>query len=670
MGELVVKNSCRKRAVSYTSTLDDWCVIFRMDPPLAEAELVASLARGASRNPLPLGFRRLLRIHLNAAVSDADPAPPPALLSTFASAVRSRDAAATHGLWSKIKEYKSSGGEHFRWSVYSLQQHMKPLQITVDLLHFLLFIVQAPDLVWYLCVDYKQPDGCDWRSAINAMRARGCEEELAPLVAALMDGLLYVKRVASPSSPTAFGDDLRDHEAVRQGWDLGPGTPADRSSWWHTVLRILYKGLQSANCTVFQHVDGTHVATRFTMLGRAVLCSEVSTHPVVSILRLCCPLVHVIADAFELAISVGNLRGGTMVEVATVLYADMLTTRCPTLSAAAIQLYRSLYDCNHPINIEGFRNHTQSWDQSRWFPELEKMWASLLRTANGYAVVAMCTTKAGELRIPWSENEGDTRHPDEFVSVLEGMVGAHAHDALVHGLLTPLVRVSLPAVLDFPHKTHLVEWLVRRLDAQALDATCLRLPDFVLRVVKYHDPARVWKFVAQRLVRKKKKRSAALRPKFQSAVSDAMWTLSRDTHRGGVRALLQTRGTLPEHLVTSEVLCTYVVCLGGGMKTDKACNYTTDFIGMFEHAKVVRRDFELFLTSGAFTGDMLVQALKKASACQSAVAVEVLVSPPHNVRMPNDDQFTHHIVSALLAPAEGAASIARDDFAKRTRVRR
>ena len=63
----------------------------------------------------------------------------------------------------------------------------------------------------------------------------------------------------------------------------------------------------------------------------------------------------------------------------------------------------------------------------------------------------------------------------------------------------------------------------------------------------------------------------------------------------------------------------------------------------------------------------LCAALATASLYESAIAAEVLVTPPYNTPMSDDDPFVAQILEGVLAPDAPVVRALGDDFKKRQR---
>jgi hypothetical protein len=102
-----------------------------------------------------------------------------------------------------------------------------------------------------------------------------------------------------------------------------------------------------------------------------------------------------------------------------------------------------------------------------------------------------------------------------------------------------------------------------------------------------------------------------------------------------------------------------------------ATHYGVNTEMLREHYATVKSDFQAFMrmaTTDVWTNGELCAALSTASLYESAIAVEVLVSPPYNTPMPEDDPFVAQILEGVLAPNAPIVRALGDDFKKRQRL--
>lgn len=585
-------------------------------------------------------------------------------LELLSSAVEAKDASAVSCLWWALKRYDYEG-------MPSLG--MQHITITVDLLHFLLVRVQVPDLVCMMLVQFVQanPSVRDywphWSYEIARNRAANSGMcELAPLLATLMDAVLFVPRMdrsdlVGSTEEARFEADVNHYQLSRNEWESATGefkdlgwnlvtapldtgrAKGDGYTWWHSVIALLISGLDGvAPKRVYRHKSGpSGVVMSFTLLDRAVLCSEISTEPIENMLEHCSFTVFEMAEAACMAIADGNVRGSTLVDVVRIIY---------TFLCRKLQM-----------------RHSQ-----REFQTLSTVWCYVVRNANGYVPRVLTSTNTQCLQMPmnvWhrttadpttSEAQVSSRHPDVGVALVDAL--AQVHTLWGAGAMLRrfecAVRDALLVVVQEPFKTHLVEKLLLLVDRHKL-ALGDDIGRFLRWVLLNHPTA--WNLFVPHLLGDDTMLKPALLPQ-------ALWALRElisQRHRVGVRLLLTTLragGSYCSENIRSDkaILPLYI---------EHMCKSPTDFSAKayghdntLEFSQMAQRGFKQLLECAAYTEEQLEAALHFAGKKCSSIAVEVLVSPPYNVPMHKDDLFTHTILTALLAPGEKAACAAGEEF--------
>lgn len=574
-------------------------------------------------------------------------------LELLASAVEAKDASAVSCLWWTLKRYDYEG-------MPSLG--MQHITITVDLLHFLLVRVQVPDLVCMMLVQFAEANPSPsqhwphWSYEIARNRAANSGMcELAPLVATLMDVVLFVPRMdrsdlVGSTDEAMFEADVNHYQLSQNAWESATGKFKDlgRSkeygdTWWHSVIVLLMSGLDRvAPKRVYRHKSGSSgVVMSFTLLDRAVLCSEISTETIENMLEHCSFTVSEMAEAACMAISEGNVRGSTLVDVVRIIYMSL----CRKLQM----------------------RHSQ-----REFQALSTVWCYLVRNANGYVPCVLTSTNTQRLQMPmnvWhrttadpatSEAQVSRRHPDVGVALVDALAQVHTlwgAGGMVRRFECAISNALLVVVKE-PFKTHLVEKLLLLVDRHKLV-----LGDDIgrwLRWVLVNHPT-AWNLFVPHLLGDDTMLKPALLPQ-------ALWVLRElisQRHRVGVRLLLTTLragGSYCSENIRSEkvILPLYI---------EHMCKSPTDFSAKayghentLEFSQMAQRGFKQLLECAAYTEEQLAAALHFAGKKCSSIAVEVLVSPPYNVPMHKDDLFTHTILTALFAPGEKAACAAGEEF--------
>lgn len=595
----------------------------------------------------------------------------------LASAIEARDACATHNLWWMLKQY---GG-----TVPSLG--MEHSEMTVDRLHFLLVRVQAPDLACALIEQYRYPPGKgksvfhgwhtppDWALTIRCASMKNRPHcELTVLVAAIMDAVLLVpRRHEKPTAAeTAFEADVRHFYLSRKNvWDTwfkeegGHFHDPLANTWWHRVLDHLYAALPTKVGRVFRL--RTAVSARCmscTLLDRAVVCSEVSTHPVERVLESCHFSTRELCEAIALATTPGNVRNGNRAEIVRLIY---------------VKLW-NLVDRDNP-HIDKCE-----YDDLEWSNDIYAAWTAVLQNAGGYSQRVLTTTQAGLARVPSSalhnqrvaaraEPALQQRCPEDDTATVEALLFEHTETA-DHKPLRNYFRFvcalshAVTVLQKEPDKTHLLQMVFQKIvDERYTPLFLLKNPDFFVDLFDCHNGELLWPSLAPIALDPK---TGVFTDAFRAAAIGAFGPLLDARNRVGVRLLLKGFGVLPVALRTPEMLHKWVTSL-----CDVGTEHCTRIMGKectLFFTRMIQNDFRLFLKGGcggAFSKDMLKDALHYAGQNNWHVAVEVLASPPHNAAMHEDDAFTHSLLVELLAPGAPAWTAAAERFegtAKRQRT--
>ena len=554
------------------------------------------------------------------------------LLQLLATVIKARDPKETHRVWRRIKrgEGKPALG-------------LKDLEITTDLVHFLLFRTQAPDLFCVLV--HQQRKSRNWKAAfLGRSRKVHRECELVPLVAALMEAVHYVKRVADPTSPTAFEEDLEAHTAAREGWEGHGFAKADawwqsevgglpghgHDTWWHAALSLLLTAVPSKPGVISRYQEGKLISLTTSLLERAMLCSELSTVVFEQLMARCQFRKAELASALDIALRAGNLRGSTTARITSMLYMQLWKMRPRD---------RNLWEGKVNTDVQTFK----------------RAWQDVVMIATGYDVVHLHTTAAGKITIPCTHDKEDARDPSFFVDILDGFISASTSATGAQysddgALLSIIACHCMHVLLHYgASKTHLVEQLLQLANLEDFWSDYLKIPTFLSSILTDHENC--WEYIAPILLQKPDEERNAL-------VYIAMDRLMTNSVRHGVQTLLAATVTLPAKLKTKAELANFIIHLCAPVKHPTPAHLRESF-----------EDLKLYLEKGGVWDDGVLQhGLEIASEIGSGIAVEVFVSPPYNVRQRADDLFASHVVAALLAPGEKFAGAIGEAFAKRQRV--
>ena len=131
-----------------------------------------------------------------------------------------------------------------------------------------------------------------------------------------------------------------------------------------------------------------------------------------------------------------------------------------------------------------------------------------------------------------------------------------------------------------------------------------------------------------------------------------------------LRRLMRLFDTAPPNVANWETLQLFIVTM---VKRVTSSSWLGESVQRV-HNEEMKRDFQCFLEFGNFSNEMLELALQQACKRETPIAVEVLVSPPYNVRHSHDDIFAHNVVSEMLKPDEPTVVEVAESFAKRQKL--
>lgn len=536
----------------------------------------------------------------------------PRLTQMLSMAIKACDASATKSLWDLLCKTTHIDTDDF----LSPKMDTKAAPISSDLLEFLIFYVREPCLVLLL-----------WTQQIEENKtARECldakqRNEVVPMVASVMTAV------------------RSNNESSQE--------PAEPKSYkmWSRLLHILYTTLPSRPAPLWiRNRDREGQTATVSLLQVAVACSKITAYPVQMVVSWCSFSSTALTNAFADAMRPGTLNDDAILPVIRVLY------------DCHLKAVRPMYE----INAEAAR---------------EEAWARVVSSASGWKELSACHTPSGTLRVP--DYKGAERkngwHPDVYERILDAMVQLHVEQQKCDGKncaprVCSLARKALPVVLGHRNQTHLVERLVRLVIDNGQADTLLKIKDFLCNVCCSHvslyplvEPVLT---IEEHGVRK-------VDPSMRALIVDAMVHCIDNGRREGTKLLMGTLQTLPMTRERLHVLLHYVESMSA--TNTWATHHGVNAAMMREHYATIKRDFEAFLRMGMGVADVwtdreLSAALSTASLYESAIAVEVLVSPPYNTPMPEDDPFVAQILEGVLAPDGPVVRALGDDFRKRQRL--
>lgn len=578
--------------------------------------------------------------------------PPKQLVGALAWAIKEREWAATQYAWYKIKGYANK-------TALGLEE----LKITVELVHFLLFRVQAPDL--FCTIVHQHVSGKGWHTPCMPTPISG-EEELVPMVAALVEAVHYVKRVANEGEGEGecFADDVDWHKRDREHWEGHGYAPANawwrsevgaapgysNDTWWHRAITLLIPQLPRRPKAISRYQAGSVRPVTTSLLERVVLCSELST-AIFEQLMSCCEWKECeVHFALNGVLWEGNVRGGTGIRIACVLYAKLWGGRSYPGSAKS------------------------SLENPNW--RLEKAWEELIWMSCRMQKLPMQSTKKGFVVVPFAYRGGSQRFSagesvydaGYYTQLADGFFDVHDRDGERDGDAEALEGICYHAmrvlIQEGQHRTYLVDLLVDQASARKFLSKFLYAPRFLSTVVMHHEV--VWKDMVRCHFREwySSEEHSVMAEKEYCA---AMEYLVRTQVRHGVDALVDVVAYLPEKLMTEDALRLFVrnMCVPvtkGDEMYSRAPNDDT--------VRICWEGLRAYLTCGGmerWRPEVLKAGLHEAWRYASAVAAEVFLSEPWNVEPDPSDKFSLAIVAELLAPGEQAVLATGERFAKRQR---
>jgi len=560
--------------------------------------------------------------------------PHPSLITELGKAIVERDWLATQYAWHLLKCY-----------THKTSLNLHALAITTNLIHFLLFRAQLPDL---FCAIVHQSTLANWRSGLDNYALHDAEKgEIVPIVAAVMEAVHYVRREGNHT----FADDVEQHKKKREGWEghgFKPGTFWWRSevssppgygndTWWHRALTVLISALPRRPSLVVRFTNQANKGRDVSLLERAVLCSELSTVMFEHLLVHCEFSQRDLALALDAALFVTNLRGTTRPRLAGLLYGE-LRRLCPVVTNPTLLKTASMH-------------------------YLEAAWTELMIVSPTQRVVQLHTTQERNLLI---QECGDA---SEYEAVMSSFLEVHDRDGaetatkneewVVRHLCCYTMEVAL-LMHDAP--TYLIKHLLHLAYLNDFLGAYFELPSFLLVMVSEHPSA--WTPTLKNAFRTypTKERQDAL-------VVEAMGACVMHRLREGVDLILDAIVRLPDELKTARALDRFLCYLCRPWPVGK-----NQFGGMVANRDKIRRIWEtlrMYLVCGGTVSEwdpeVLASGLKEASRIRSGVAVEVFVSKPYSVQPHPDDTFSLAVLEAVLAPGEQEVLATGERFGKRQR---
>jgi hypothetical protein len=555
-------------------------------------------------------------------------------------AVEARDAEVASVVWMKLdklnQEAFADAHEPDDEDRSGLEMHQ--MKFTHDLLSWLLFYVRQPKLLLCMIHDRERylvrmekgkgivsAGHNDWRPVNGPINPSA---EATAMVAAVMDAVLSVKHdILCCDGMFNLAQDL---EVRAQNMSK---LPRDTEAYWQRLLTKLYTCLPFYPIQLRLSVSGTGPRPTFesALLQVAVRCSELSCDPLKAMLAQCLFSPKDQAAAFETAIRPGVLRGGTVLEAAKLIVADMACRR----SIVTDEVLKAK----------------------------EAMWLSVLRSASWMNVAALSTAQAKEVEIPSAVHPHD-HHPEVFLALLDNLASVEpAHR------LERIMRSTFSTVFAVPssgdgRKTYLLQRMLKlwheRIDAPILHY--LMIDGFLETILTQHY--RAFDQVEPHVTKPRPDGSLVALPEHSKKLFKALTPLIELRMRDATRRVVKLFDHFPQDLFKDYDFMRLFICNFCKRPWEEP-QKTAKILGQGVVAKYneqVAEDFRCFLDRGKFHASDLSKGLKLASRRECAVAVEVLVSPPYNAKHDPDDAFVANVLTVLLAPEGSAFKEAERNF--------
>ena len=452
--------------------------------------------------------------------------------------------------------------------------------------------------------------------------------------------------------------------------------PTKRSEPWDRVLDLLFGLLQHHqedppphNGTVYlaSMLQGCYHWRPLNLVQLILLCSELTEQPLDSALRWYEWPRDALSNAILWALNPGTLRGDTMHSVLSKLYSAFLKHTDPR------------------------KEVPQAWlDERRGDQAQTALWEALVKNASGYSKYALLgLPEVVRVRHAY----GQPQDPQVFVELLSdwarlslrsdfrGRERGDLRACLFKALTRCFEILSEPKMECRAHLLYRVckilhedarfrPWLLEGQKSKALVRICKHqaaiLPE-VIQLLFFKDGAcqvdvlkAHFDDVAEALVE-------AIDYSKREPVRQLLDLLEHDAERLA-ECLNRKRPTLLPDFVMH--LCDSDRIVVNCSSPERAMEQFPDSVRATMH-QIIHTDLVRFLEAGHFKEkeheEARKSALRQASRMRSGIAVQVLVSPPYNTPMPEDDAFVRCVLDAVLAPEAPVAKEMCKDLKKRAR---
>jgi len=593
------------------------------------------------------------------------------LLTALGHAMATRELDATVRLWKKVTTdaLKVRNVSKDKWGIYGCDA--KWPNIDLSLLEFLALRVRQPQLLIAVLGPRVQGAGgaivrSDGARTILSIDQSEIRKGVPAIIAAILSNMYYLRRTGKGYDADVEHDTHR--WKVRTEKTLGSDDdPNNCRSDWMRALRLLCGCMKTQPLQNSLYCSyGEHGQTRYlpvSLLDLAVLASEDLQGPVQAVLELIAWPRSALLSAFRYALKPGTLRGNTMGDIASDLYCRLVTVGtaigAPTVGVGGMASYKFLAEA----------------------------WCDVYLNASWFDFADTLDLSEPGVNLPMGQMEG--QHPPRCYSDLYlRMYRAHKdgsdpfaqHNRLVCAWEMVLSRVLAPTAsgqaAGYVAKPAM---LLRLLDLCKQEGVLGSLATSAQILV--NAPYMFWDCYDDVVRSFCDDKDVAILPEHYEVAHTALKKVVFNGARGAFQSLL---GALSrnEELAQRNRVDLGNSLVGRGHVMDafvrKLCNFeahapTTLWRHMMseevrEHMRrEVLADLIKWLDAGDWTEANMHQALVTASDVRSAVAVQVLISPPYNVPLLDGDAFVRAVVDEVYAPAAPIAKATGEHWGKRPR---
>jgi hypothetical protein len=566
------------------------------------------------------------------------------LLKTLHCAITTYDKHATRMIWRKINEVCDTKWDWYERSAIEVPdlgdptQPLKQMALNPEVLRFLVCYAHLPQLVIALVRELPK----DTPSVLRKVSSPGemvngpyphSGDEKQSVVALLATVLRAV--TALEKDPWLVDD---SGERIRL-W-LNPA--------WHTLIRFLIKGLPRNPHGLVELSPALSQGQPTNILTVILECSVASLCWLELLHANCKFAYNAEGSAIERVLCIKTLNEDLVVPAIQMLYAQMLKTPRPPYRERASQA-------------------------------IERVWVNVaeLSTAVSYLPVVN-VGESGEVAMLCVPNRPATpaglKDPGLFVDLFTKMATMHTmHDSSTEARVPVLACAALCRIMpQGSSRVILVQALINLVlevcsekvmgahNPKGISFLVRHVPQFVNLLVR-HFPSIFETFCPEEFAYEIRKLEHG-----ELALQNALMGCIENGHRDGVRNVLNLMKGVPKSLVGGSFLVNYASVMCQDVVVPECVTFSSELVTM--HYKEIKQDFEHFLSLGAPWDDEELQAaLRAASARKCSIAVQVLVSPPYNVPMPDGEAVAvvEHVLGHVLAPGAPLVREAEARFAEK-----